>query len=387
MTRVTILSPSQEVTGRELRQLAKEYARLFTEAGADVTIRTESVVRRQPAKAGFGQDETFPALPFFAPERHLQRTLDAFTLASRATRDGEAVGFEDVVVCLDWATALVGALLQRTGRAVHVQIGAYASADLRSGPNPVHDWIAQMERWAAEQARVVVYPSQSVLEEAKAHQVPTSAVTVVLPTVVSVDSRLAVEDISEFRESLARPDEKILLVALDSAPPGAQDLIAELTPSLLYQRPTTKLVVVGRASNGMPAVPEKLEKAVKMGRALLLSDVGDTVHSALLQSADAVLCPGADEPLSTVVWEAAALGVPVVAPLSTASHEASTSGCKVHAATGKNAEAWLPNCINALDSGSWKDNTSHARPVGEREAKARAAVQTILSVARKPQGR
>lgn len=368
--------------GRSTGRLALEYGKLLRAQGAAVVLMTtdQHGGRAERLQEGLAVKHP-PDLPFFAPEDHLQATLDAVRFAKSVSMEPNPLGDGDLVMSFDWSSALVASLVRKTSgaRMLHVYNGA---VEARVGPSgSAGAWISEMERWALEATDIQVFPSESAKLEAERRFGKFDKTAMVIPTTVTQWTRESREACGEFRRSLALPEETVLLFLGAATRANGFDLFLDSLPAVIYERPTVKVVVVGQG----PEEGELLERQgrlAKTGRLQVLGEVGDSVYRALLQVADMVVAPSRYDPSGLKLWEATAFDVPVVTLVTDCAREAVRDGCPtklIQAPDHSTLSDQVLEHLKSLPRSSSRKACEQARSARERVASDRIAELVGLS--------
>lgn len=362
--------------GRSSGRLALEYGKLLRDSKADVVVLTADALSGRAERIREGLTvRNLPELPFFAPEDHLQATLDAARLTNYLTTEFELLREEDLVLSFDWCTSLVSSFLSKaTGaRMHHVYNGAVEARVGAGGPGGA--WISEMERWALESAETQLFPSESAKAEAERRFGKLGGLERVIPVPISGWVQESAESREEFRRSLASPKEQVLLFVGSATRANGFDLFLDALPAVVYQKPTARVALVGQGPEE-PELRERLGRLAKTGRIQILGEVADSIYRALLQVADVLVAPSRYDPNGLKLWEAAAFNLPTVALSNECAHEAAREGCLVklmeHADPTLLSERIL-ECLSSRPKPSARQAVDQARLARERTARERTA--------------
>jgi glycosyltransferase involved in cell wall biosynthesis len=336
--------------GRSAGRLALEYGKLLRENRADVTLLTADAHSGRPERVREGLTvKNLPELPFFAPEDHLQATLDAVRLAKSLAIEVEVLREGDIVLGFDWCTSLVASCVSKStgARMHHVYNGA---VEARLGPGgPAGAWISEMERWALESAHTQVFPSESAKAEAERRFGKLATAATVIPTAISGWQHESEESCAEFRQSLASLKEPVLLFVGGATRANGFDLFLDALPAVIYRKPTVKVVMIGPGPDE-PDLHERLPRLLKTGRVQVLGEVGDSVYRALLQVSDVLVSPSRYDPNGLKLWEAAEFAVPTVALSTDCVRDAVREGCPIRVMEHADASLLSERVLEALNS-------------------------------------
>jgi len=228
---------------------------------------------------------------------------------------GECGAF-DVVCSHDWLTALAGHGCSPLCEAIHAWTVHDLVVGKRDGELTNEDkFTANVERWAASVADIIICNSVSVCENLVSTYGADQSRTVAVPCAVSADTFTTQTPDSHmpfFRRALAMPDETVVLYVGRLDTEKGLDVLMNAAVRVLREHPSTVFVLAGKG---------ELEKAIRRdtsqgplrGRVKILGYVPSHMLAHLYRIADMQVVPSRYEPFGIVALEGMVNGLPVVA--------------------------------------------------------------------------
>jgi glycosyltransferase involved in cell wall biosynthesis len=316
-------SPRGYGVARALSALLPELGRL----GHEVTVLGG---RNENALGGSSEDHVRLAAPeeeypFFAYSDTLQAVLEKLPMTDRLAELWEREDGFSLVVAHDWSAALSASFAKRVYRVPYVLFLHGTQVGRMEGKGTSEEiYVAEMERWAAEQADLVLLPSRAVQAEAEKHYRVPREKTGVLPDAVGTQTFQAEVDLGDFREMFAPPDEKLVLFAGRLAREKGPDVLLSAIPTILRECPKTRFVFAGEGPLVEP-LREDVERRGLKERVQLAGHLGGVVVGALYQAADLLVLPSRYEALGIAALEGALHDLSTVATRCQGLRELATS--------------------------------------------------------------
>ena len=230
-----------------------------------------------------------------------------------------------IIHCHDWMTYLAASEVgQNLGIPVIATVHLLYEPTHRWGGDEPDDEIVQIERSLCQQTRAIITVSHSMRELIKTtYGVPGEKIHVVhngIDPSLYLESGLSHEELTRLRQSLAEPDEKIILFAGRLVTQkGVTDLL-ESACEVIARNEKARYVIAGSMDPGVGA--ERLTTTYKelypqysklWGRLKFLGMLSREHLAQLYQVADMAIVPSIYEPFGYAAAEAMAAGVPVIA--------------------------------------------------------------------------
>jgi 1,4-alpha-glucan branching enzyme len=251
--------------------------------------------------------------PFFAYNDYLQTVLTNLPLGERLLEVWKSDGPFDIVASHDWSSSMAASLAQRV-YGVPLVVTLHGTQSGKTGGKGTREevYVSEMEKWFYERADRVIVLSRHVRSELEKNHSVAPARIAVIPGGVRADSFKADVDREEFRSMFAESDEPLLLFAGRLSPEKGPDLLLEAMAGLVRSGVRGRLVLAGNGP--LEPVLKKLVEERGLGdRVRLTGFLGNTVLGALYSVADLLVVPSRYESFGTVILEALAHGLPVVA--------------------------------------------------------------------------
>jgi glycosyltransferase involved in cell wall biosynthesis len=202
-------------------------------------------------------------------------------------------------------------------------------------------WHRRVVERAADEADLVVVPTQAVADELRHHVRLRGDRVLVVGEGVSAELLAEPADADERAVRLGLPERFLLTVATLEPRKGLQELVRALAAPAA---PDLPLLCAGQPGWGDLASPEELAAAIGLpeGRVRSLGRVDDADLAVLLHRATALVVPSRAEGFGLPLLEAMAVGTPVVASTAPALVEVS-GGAALHVET-----AGLPEALRSV---------------------------------------
>jgi glycosyltransferase involved in cell wall biosynthesis len=249
--------------------------------------------------------------PLYHYEEESDAVLGAIKSLAWAMPALLAGGTFDVVLCYGWHAALAGfALREWSDAPVVVYLHGTTAAGEGTHQDASVSHVAEMERWAADQADAVACPSELALAELGRRYGLAPGKTLALPPACDA-SRIGPGDtnLDDFRSLLAERDELVVLFVGELSADNGPDVLAKATEALRTGRFRFLFAGDGSMADELMATVERVGAA---DRCVFAGHVGDRVLGCLYRCADVVVAPARRSASGMAAIEGTANGTTVI---------------------------------------------------------------------------
>ncbi len=296
-----------------LARAVADLSQALVEEGHEVSVVTGDWPESQPTEYVHGVrvyrvNQFFPKPMGFLDEVHFMN----YHLAQKGIELLNKVDF-DVIHAHDWLVAPSAKVLKHAFQKPLVcTIHATEWGRNNGLHNDMQRHISDLEWWLTYESYRVICCSEYMRAELRnIFHVPEDKLSVI-PNGVRADDFVNVhDDLNEWRNNWARPEEEIVFYVGRHVYEKGIDLLLSAAPKVLRYRPQTKFIIAGKG----PMMDQLRQQAWDLGlgeKTYFPGFIDDRTRNSLYRLADTAVFPSRYEPFGIVALEAMAGQAPVV---------------------------------------------------------------------------